>query len=190
MKAPREREETPWGPAQHVKEVAPGIVAISTAGHGGYWLSPERMKEFNKVLPGVHPWLGNGGEAGLWLEEDCDWALAVLVWPALFKPDDRYNAYRSVQHRKDDKDAIDAFLASPRGREFAKEATEAMTARHGQWEVGTSVYGSEPYVIVHLRQVGTMIERRAAFKRGHPRQQFYTEEELQEALYRPEPASV
>jgi hypothetical protein len=38
---------TPWGTADSVEDVAPGIVFASTPGHGGFKLSPER----NAVVP-------------------------------------------------------------------------------------------------------------------------------------------
>ncbi len=43
---PIKGRETPWGTAQQVKAIAPGIAWCSTASHGGYWLSgqPPRPK--------------------------------------------------------------------------------------------------------------------------------------------------
>lgn len=73
------KKQTPWGYAQHVREIAPGIISHSTASHGGLELNQERWSEFRKVFPAFKPWAGDG-----WLEEDCDCVLAPLVWPDLF----------------------------------------------------------------------------------------------------------
>lgn len=71
---------TPWGAAQQRETLAPGIVSVSTAGHGGIWLSPDRARELVKRFPGFVPFTGHGN----WLEEDCDWAIAAIAWPEAF----------------------------------------------------------------------------------------------------------
>lgn len=67
---------TPWGWARESDrdEVAPGIDSFSTASHGGYRLSDERLK---KVHPG---W----GHEGRWFEEDLEWAIVALTFPEHF----------------------------------------------------------------------------------------------------------
>ncbi len=72
---------TPWGPAQQQKTIAKGLVSVSTAGYGGYHVSEERWQEIEGMFPGFRSWTGQ-----YWLEEDCDWAMAPLTWPALFNP--------------------------------------------------------------------------------------------------------
>lgn len=62
---------TPWGPADHVEEIAPGISSIITAGHGGYKLTAER----NKMIPA--PLRTRSG----WYEEDCEWAAVGAIFP-------------------------------------------------------------------------------------------------------------
>ncbi len=37
--------KTPWGKIQTVEEHTDGVWFISTAGHGGYYVSPERNEE-------------------------------------------------------------------------------------------------------------------------------------------------
>jgi len=64
----REGSRTPWGAAQWVSHTAPGVVQVSTAGHGGVKLSPER----NKM---IHPALRN---ASGWYEEDCE--AGIVAW--------------------------------------------------------------------------------------------------------------
>ncbi len=56
---------TPWGVADHVEVISPGVGSVSTAGHGGIKLSP-RM---NRQMPDYMR------RRGGWYEEDSDWAL-------------------------------------------------------------------------------------------------------------------
>lgn len=67
---------TPWGAAQTSHRWAPGIMQYSTAGHGGFHLSAGRLAQ-------VHPSMRSlsGYPAG-WFEEDCDWAVVGLHFPA------------------------------------------------------------------------------------------------------------
>jgi hypothetical protein len=74
--------ETPWGPAQTSTEIAPGIVAYTTASHGGYYVSPERVSTMPKSLRDFKPFAGPN-----WYEEDCDWAVVALAFPKFFPPD-------------------------------------------------------------------------------------------------------
>ena len=53
---------TPWGGSQMAVIYADGIVAHSTAGHGGFHLSADRNAK-------IHPLLRKGT---LWYEEDCE----------------------------------------------------------------------------------------------------------------------
>jgi hypothetical protein len=62
-----EGARTPWGPAGHVERMAPGMVFVSTEGHGGVKLSPQR----NQVIPAA---LRNSSG---WYEEDCEAAFVV-----------------------------------------------------------------------------------------------------------------
>lgn len=77
-KAPR----TPWGPAQHATEHAPGITFYSTAGHGGFYLSPARLAE----MPEADRSLG-------WYEEDCEAVRVLVNFPAFFTTDDAMRAF-------------------------------------------------------------------------------------------------
>ena len=60
---------TPWGPAQHETQIAEGVVSVSTAGHGGYYVEPA----INATIPAYLR--SNDG----WYEEDCDWSKAHVA---------------------------------------------------------------------------------------------------------------
>ena len=59
-------DETPWGPAQDVQRLAPGISLLSTHRHGGLHLSIDRRADLPKKL---RLFLGENAE---WWEEDCE----------------------------------------------------------------------------------------------------------------------
>ena len=61
---------TPWGRIQDHHRIADGVVSVSTAGHGGIWLSDARIKQ----LPAHYqPFTGTPR----WNEEDEDGALVL-----------------------------------------------------------------------------------------------------------------
>ncbi len=84
---------TPWGPSQQIKTVAPGIVSVSTASHGGLKVSPEVWARIEAAFPGQPTYAPAG-----WLEEDLDWSLAALACPELFPPRECFFAVRSAEY--------------------------------------------------------------------------------------------
>ena len=77
---------TPWGEAQSISSVADGIIFVSTASHGGFWLSLKRLLEMphklrevgtESTLHGDDPWPG-------WFEEDCEASAVILGFPDEF----------------------------------------------------------------------------------------------------------
>ncbi len=64
------RIATPWGAIQHYHRIADGVISVSTAGHGGIWLSDERIKE----LPDDYE---SCTGTPRWNEEDEDGALVL-----------------------------------------------------------------------------------------------------------------
>lgn len=78
---------TPWGASQGAVTYGDGVIAHSTAGHGGFHLSEER----NNM---VHPLLrAHGG----WYEEDAGWASIAVTFPNLFTRQERKAADRTVR---------------------------------------------------------------------------------------------
>jgi hypothetical protein len=84
---------SPWGGIQHQKELAPGIVEVSTASHGGIYLDDDRWSALKAMFPMVQPWAGAG-----WLEEDCDWAIAALAFPFAFDTKSQIAAEDTVRN--------------------------------------------------------------------------------------------
>ena len=72
---------TPWGPAQDVDPVADGLAFVSTASHGGFHVSRERLRMIDAAFPAhrLEPF-----ENGPWFEEDCRAAYVVATFPELF----------------------------------------------------------------------------------------------------------
>ena len=60
---------TPWGYAQHVSELAEGILIVMTSSHGGICLSPERQQQMPMF------------KRKTWYEEDCEaWHVLQNFW--------------------------------------------------------------------------------------------------------------
>jgi hypothetical protein len=71
------RFATPWGTADHCRDIMPGIVEVSTPSHGGWILSPDRQAHLAALVPAFTTWAG-----APYYEEDCDWAAPCLVFGA------------------------------------------------------------------------------------------------------------
>jgi hypothetical protein len=67
--------DSPWGYVQHQTIIAPGITQVSTAGHGGILLSPERQNAMPAALRREHASY----------EEDCAWSLVAVAFPEEFE---------------------------------------------------------------------------------------------------------
>lgn len=99
MNAPKAGAPSPWDKIQRALEVAPGIVFVSTAGHGGYWISSARRQSMPAAIRQIETFAG-----GNWYEEDCDWSLIVLAFPDLFPPAACDAAIRMAKHHHLDAD--------------------------------------------------------------------------------------
>jgi hypothetical protein len=69
---------SPWGAIQTAEQVAPGIWHVTTAGHGGLILSPERYAAMPRELQ------SNICGRGTAFEEDAEWALVAAWYPEAF----------------------------------------------------------------------------------------------------------
>jgi hypothetical protein len=117
----KEGSRTPWGKADYVKEVAPGIWQVSTPGHGGYKLDRARNARVHAA------WRQPGG----WYEEDCAWAIVELTFPALAK--EAEHAARTVKEYWPDKYTVVT------GQAVAPEESSVLRERAFCQSVGTSL---------------------------------------------------
>ncbi len=79
---------TPWGGSQMAVIYADGVVAHSTAGHGGFHLSADRNSKVHTLLRKDTPWY----------EEDCEWAIVALSFPELFTAHERSLAEKTIRN--------------------------------------------------------------------------------------------
>lgn len=78
---------TPWGPPQTIEGYVPGVFFVSTASHGGFYVSPEAMARAPAWLKSVKTFVQRSGSgAPGWFEEDCDAALVVLAFAGEEQP--------------------------------------------------------------------------------------------------------
>jgi hypothetical protein len=81
---------SPWGEIQTCHTIADGIYQVTTASHGGYMLSPDRVA----AMPAVFVETIVDG----CFEEDCEWCFVPLAFPALFTPPILEEARRTCQN--------------------------------------------------------------------------------------------
>lgn len=79
---------TPWGGSQCATIYGDGAIKHSTAGHGGFHLSSDRNTH---VDPSVRT---EGG----WYEEDAEWAIVAVTFPALFTGYERRCADETIRN--------------------------------------------------------------------------------------------
>lgn len=76
-----EQFNTPWGRTETVTDIGAGILHVTTASHGGYFVP----RNLNILIP--LPWrthtFAARGMMG-WYEEDCDWCCVALAFPTTF----------------------------------------------------------------------------------------------------------
>jgi hypothetical protein len=189
---------TPWGPSQTAKQIAPGIVRVSTASHGGYVLNAERQAEFEKKFPDFKPYAG-----APFYEEDQDAAMIALAFPEHFDDAAIYNAVRTVYGSAKMHDemelspqfksgcgncwnaVIDWLNRDPEGRRLAARADQFEAARAEMWEAG-SMGGDGRTIHVSFTRVGDHKNQWLTVKEW-PKKQFYNDEELAAMVVEPKP---
>ena len=81
---PQRGDASPWSIIQFRQQWAPGVIFVETAGHGGFWVSPENLEKIPaRWRAFAARWSHGWGEQ--WYEED---AAAVGVMAYVVKPDD------------------------------------------------------------------------------------------------------
>lgn len=141
------RETTPWGVSQGATLYGEGVLFHSTAGHGGFHLSPERNARVDCRLRN-----GDG-----WYEEDAEWAIIALTFPDLFTGFERRSADQTVTDSwPDEWEAITGKTLEP-GQSSEKDR-RAFRARHAEdWVVVSAIRSDH-----HPDQVETIATRGGA----------------------------
>ncbi|MFN3508512.1 MAG: DUF7007 domain-containing protein [Allorhizobium sp.] len=123
---------TPWGGSQVAVIYADGVVAHSTAGHGGFHLSADRNSKVHSLLRKDTPWY----------EEDCEWAIVTLNFPELFTGYERAAAEKTIRNTwPDEWEAIHGAKLTE-GESWIKDR-RAFDQRHAADHVVTSAIFSE-----------------------------------------------
>ena len=86
--APHVGDSSPWGRIDHARTLAPGIVSVGTASHGGIHL----RADLNAAIP------ESLRSSDAWYEEDCEWAHVALIYPHAFNAQEQASAHRTVMN--------------------------------------------------------------------------------------------
>lgn len=120
---------TPWGPSQGAAVFAEGVICHSTAGHGGFHLSPERNSK-------VHPMLRAAD--GFYEEDEC-WAIVAFTFPHLFTSFERRSAERTMKDSFPDAwEAITGNVLGP-GESWKKDERAFHAAHTQDWIVVSAI---------------------------------------------------
>jgi hypothetical protein len=123
---------TPWGKADEVEVLAPGVQRVSTPSHGGIKLDKHRNGSVHEAFR----------KADGWYEEDLEWAVVALTFPDLFEPKERDLARGIlINHYPDEYTAATGFEVTPaqsrtlRERAFKADSRDKFVAASawGDW---------------------------------------------------------
>lgn len=120
---------TPWGTSQGATRYAEGILFHSTAGHGGFHLTPERNA-------GIHPALR---AVDGYYEEDYDWAAVAQAFPDLSTDFEKASAERTIRDWMPDAwEAIHGRVLEP-GESREKDRAAFYRAHAADWMVVSAI---------------------------------------------------
>ncbi|MET4213878.1 hypothetical protein [Bradyrhizobium sp. LA2.1] len=123
---------TPWGTSQGTTVYAEGVICHSTAGHGGFHLTPERNAQ-------VHPILRSDDG---YYEEDCAWAIVAITFPHLLTSYERRCAERTIKASWPDAwEAIFGTILAP-GESYEKDRRAFEQAHADDWIVISAITSS------------------------------------------------
>lgn len=170
-------KHSPWGAVQTTRTHAPGITFVSTASHGGFHLSPERIAEYVIVADCFNHF------GPQWFEEDCEATLIYLAFPSLATSEMIDAAERTIRSaaRWDNnagpwQDVVDWFDA-PEQSELRQQAEHHRQSVAHLWERGSMACGRD--LPAGCWDVGFRrgTERRQVVM-PYPEKRFYTDAEL------------
>ena len=126
------RAETPWGSAQQSRVYGEGVIAHSTAGHGGFHLDAERNALVDRR------WRNRDG----WYEEDSEWAKVAATFPDLFTSFERASAENTLRHSQPDAyEVIRGVILEP-GQSRVKDERSFRLAHAADWIVVSAINSS------------------------------------------------
>lgn len=152
---------TPWGLAQSATRYGDGLVFFSTASHGGFELSRERLFELVTTIPGWRSFAG-----GRWLEEDCDWAVAALLWPDLFTPEEVFEAVGMAGGGIVRWEPVKLWLASDKGAKVRAIAAEFKASVAGKWRRSHTHGGRTGWEQFWMLGAAVLVVRSAGYPAG------------------------
>lgn len=88
-------KSSPWGIVQDEETIADGIVYVSTASHGGIWVSPELL---GRVQEAMRDYAAYWSGSSSWFEEDCAAQCVVVSFPEHF-PAEQVERARAIVDR-------------------------------------------------------------------------------------------
>lgn len=87
-------KSSPWGIVQDEEVIADGIIYVSTASHGGIWVSRELLPRIQKEMRDYAAYWSGSSQ---WFEEDCAAQCVVVSFPEYFPADQVEAAWATVR---------------------------------------------------------------------------------------------
>lgn len=142
---------TPWGPPQSYMTYGPGIWSVTTASHGGIWLSEERNSSV--------PWHMRNRSG--WYEEDVEYCIPMVVFPEEFrfeeKPERKDEAWASFKNNyPEDYEKFTGKVLEP-GESRAKDEATWFEENKDRWIVVTAWADNFSFVPDGYVGVATML---------------------------------
>lgn len=123
------RAETPWGAAQLSRIYGEGVIAHSSAGHGGFHLDAQR----NALVDAR--WRNADG----WYEEDSEWAKVAATFPELFTSSEHASAEDTLRHSAPDAYEAIRGVILERGQSRVKDERSFKREHASDWIVVSAI---------------------------------------------------
>lgn len=132
------KTSTPWGQAQTATKYGRGVVYYSTAGHGGFHLSPKMNAEVPDYLRTASAYAITKDKG--WYEEDCEWAFVAVSLPDLFTVDEIVSALDTIRgYYPDAYEKFTGLVLKP-GESYARDEANFLKAHANDYLV-LAAYG-------------------------------------------------